>query len=130
MCVLTNMNVAASTDSLCNGIYSLCIGEGKAPLSTDVWTVFDLVFTALTAVCAAVLILTVFVKRSRVLLVAGCIMLILLILICTVMPAVFGAGLRDIMFVWAPLSFAGGIFAMAIDLIVTVIRLWMMRNDN
>ena len=57
-------------------------------------------------------------------------MLILLILICTVMPAVFGAGLRDIMFVWAPLSFAGGIFALAIDLIVTVIRLWMMRNDN
>ena len=130
VCVLTNMNVAASTDSLCNGIYSLCIGEGKEPLSTDVWTVFDLVFTALTAVCAAVLLLTVFVKRRRVLLAAGCIMLILLILLCTVMPAVFGAGLRDIMFIWAPLSFAGGIFVLAIDLIVTVIRLWMMRNDN
>ncbi len=57
-------------------------------------------------------------------------MLILLILICTVLPAVFGAGLRDIMFVWAPLSFAGGIFSLAIDLIVTVIRLWMMKNDN
>ena len=42
----------------------------------------------------------------------------------------FGAGLRDIMFVWAPLSFAGRIFALTIDLIVTVIRLWMMRNDN
>ncbi len=57
-------------------------------------------------------------------------MLILLILICTVLPAVFGAGLRDIMFVLAPLSFAGGFFSLAIDLIVTVIRLWMMKNDN
>ena len=72
VCVLTNLNVAASTDGLCNGIYELAAGDrtgdpaaggrtgnpaaggeavdsadGRDALNfpTDVWTVFDIIFS-------------------------------------------------------------------------------------
>ncbi|MCR5672802.1 MAG: beta-lactamase family protein [Lachnospiraceae bacterium] len=131
VCVLANMNVAASTDSLCNGIFAACTGEDAGGIDTDVWTVFDIIFTALTAIGIMFVILTLFVKKRKVLIVTGCFSAVLLILICTVMPPVFGARLRDIMFIWAPYSFTGGIFALAASILAAAIKLWMMRkNEN
>lgn len=54
-CVLTNLNVAASTDSLCNGLLDgMTEVQGKTGkqgmtelIKTDVWTVFDRIFTGL-----------------------------------------------------------------------------------
>ena len=131
VCVLTNMNVAASTDSLCNGIYAVCMGEDRGALATDVWTIFDWTFTAVTAVGILFMVLLFFVKRRSVLSVTICFLAILLISICVVMPLVFGARLRDIMFLWAPYSFMGGLFTLAASIFAMAIKLWMMgKNEN
>ncbi len=47
VCVLTNLNVAASTDSLCNGLLEMLRGGEKGAIASDVWTIFDKVFSAL-----------------------------------------------------------------------------------
>ena len=131
VCVLANMNVAASTDSLCNGIYAACTGEDVTGINTDVWTVFDIIFTVLTMMGILFVIPAIFVKRRKVLIVTGCFSAVLLILICTVMPHVFGARLRDIMFIWAPYSFTGGLLALTVNILAMAIKLWMMRkNEN
>ena len=46
VCVLTNLNVASSTDSLCNNIFKELSGISNDGLACDVWTVFDIIFTS------------------------------------------------------------------------------------
>ncbi len=132
VCVLTNMNVAASTDSLCNGIYASCGGDDTIRISSDVWTVFDLIFTAVTITWVLLIIIMLFVKRRGTLLVAGILSVTVLISICIVMPLVFKAGLKDIAFVWAPYSFTGGLIILTAAVITIAIRLWksVRRSDK
>lgn len=131
VCVLTNMNVAASTDSLCNGIYSIYNGEEASALNTDVWTVFDRVFTSVTVMGLLLLMPVAAMKRRRSAFITGCTVLALLITVCVVMPMIFGAGLRDILLVWAPYSFAGGLLTMAADILAVTLKLLTMRkNEN
>ena len=131
VCVLTNLNVAASTDGLCNGIYSIAADEEPKAIPTDVWTVFDIIFTAVTVIGMLFIAMSVRVKRRGALIGSGCFLILLLISVCIVMPLVFGAGLGNIIFTWAPYSFAGGLLMLMAGILATAIRLWIMKkNEN
>ncbi len=144
VCVLTNLNVAASTDGLCNAIFELAAGTAAdtradigfdAPsagarsddpngdislinIPTDVWTVFDIIFTVVSLVAILSIVASLFLKRRGVILILGITLLVLLIAVCIVMPTVFGAGLGEIALTWAPYSFAGGLILMEIGVLV------------
>ena len=45
VCVLTNMNAAASTDSLCTGILNQLTGRIVTGFTYDVWRIFDKIFS-------------------------------------------------------------------------------------
>ena len=125
------MNVAASTDSLCNGIYEVTSGKRADDLKTDVWTVFDMVFLIVSLMGAMLILITVYVKKRRVIITLLSFVIILLTSICVVMPLVFGAGLKEIAFVWAPYSFIGGLIILAINIPVSGIKLWKIcKHEN
>ena len=128
VCVLANLNVAASTDSLCNGLYAECTGQNFGDLQTDVWTVFDIAFTAVTVMGSLFIVMAVTVKNRGVLIAEECFLTVLLISICIVMPLVFGAGLGTIMITWAPYSFSGGLIMIAAGALATAVKLLMMRK--
>ncbi len=129
VCVLTNMNVAASTDGLCNGIFKLITGEGDVHVPADVWTVFDIIFTIYTVTGLLLLLIIILCRHRRALIIMGIVMAVLLVTICIVMPLIFGAGLGEIALIWAPYSFAGGLVLMAAAIFVLVVKLRIMRKD-
>ena len=132
VCVLTNLNVAASTDGLCNAIFELAAGAepGHINISTDVWTVFDIIFTVVSVVAILSIIASLFLKRRGVILFLGIPLLVLLIAVCIVMPMVFGAGLGEIAFTWAPYSFAGGLILMGIGVVVAGVRFFLSEKKH
>ena len=131
VCVLTNLNVASSTDSLCNGIYAARTGKSFGKISTDVWTIFDIIFTAVTVMGLLFTVMAFTVKRRSVLIGTECFQIVLLLSVCIVMPLVFGAGLDKIIFVWAPYSFAGGLITLAGSAIVAAMKLLIIKkNEN
>ena len=159
VCVLTNLNVAASTDGLCSGIYELAAGSKHADpaapsnderldpdagrgdtdsnagreamvIPTDVWTVFDIIFSAISAVAITAIVAVIFMKRRGAILGVGITLLVLLMTVCIVMPIVFGAGLGEIAFTWAPYSFAGSLILMALGVLASGIRFFMIRQSR
>ena len=131
VCVLTNMNVAASTDSLCNGIYDACTGREFKNIQTDIWTIFDVIFTSVTVMGLLFIVMSVRVKHRGVLMGTECFLIILLLSLCIVMPMVFGAGLDKILITWAPYSFAGGLIMITGAILATAIKLRIMKkNEN
>jgi CubicO group peptidase (beta-lactamase class C family) len=131
VCVLTDMNVAASTDSLCNSVYAIASGDTPTGIATDVWTVFDLVFTALSVFGILMLSVIIIGKRKGIVISTGIASLVLLLSICITMPLIFGAGLREIAFTWAPLSFSGGLVILALNVTAGLIRsIKILKNEN
>ena len=131
VCVLTDMNVAASTDSLCNSVYAIAAGDTPSGLATDVWTVFDMVFTALSVLGILMLSVIIFGKRKGIVIVLGSASLVLLLSVCITMPLIFGAGLSEIAFTWAPLSFSGGLGILAVNIPASVLRsIKLLKNEN
>lgn len=131
VCVLTNLNVAASTDSLCNMIFNLKLNREIDRLSCDVWTIFDTVFTWISVVCifiSGVVIL----KRSRkinILLLVS--LVILLILLVVLLPMIFAADLMSILLTWAPWSLLGGMILMIINILMIAVNLVIgKKNEN
>lgn len=165
VCVLTNLNVAASTDSLCDGIYAYImnskgaehrtgrdteheIGNGtdkvtengshkelgseggseiKSGIVTDVWTVFDIVFTGVFITGIVILIGILIVKYRGILIVSGVVLATVLIALCIVMPIIFGAGLYDILCIWAPYSMMCGMGILAADIVAIRVRLLRLK---
>ena len=130
VCVLTNMNVAASTDSLCNAVFDIASGKSANPLKGDVWTVFDMVFLLISLAGALFILITVITEKRRVILSLLIFVIILLTSICITMPLVFGAGLKEIAFVWAPYSFTGGLIILLLEIPVGIIKLWKTKKDE
>ena len=122
VCVLTNLNVAASTDSLCNGIYDRLSGNASNAISTDVWTVFDLVFTIISIVMIVLLIVVLLIRKKGLLIATGIILVVLMALIIILFPLIFGSDLWSIVMIWAPWSLAGGLILMAVDIMAVLIR--------
>lgn len=155
VCVLTNLNVAASTDGLCNALFELAAGAaadtradigfdapsagarsddpngdiGHIIIPTDVWTVFDIIFTVVSTIAILSIIVSLFMKRRSAILVFGITLLVLLVAVCIVMPTVFGAGLGEIALTWAPYSFSGGLILMGIGVLVAGIRVLRMKKS-
>ncbi|MBQ3853044.1 MAG: beta-lactamase family protein [Lachnospiraceae bacterium] len=131
VCVLTNLNVAASTDSLCNNICSYMLGENPGSPATDVWTVFDIIFSVVTLIALILFVLAFIMRRKRVLISTGLITLLLLALTTILMPAIFGASLHEIISVWAPLSFGAGIAALALASLALLIKFFkVLKNEG
>ena len=127
VCVLTNMNVAASTDSLCDGIYTLCDGGNSGNIQMDVWTVFDMIFTFVTVVGILLIVFSICIKKRSALIVTELVLIILLIAICVMIPMIFGAELGTIIITWAPYSFIGGLLMLCAAIISIAIKLWIIK---
>ena len=82
--------------------------EIKTSIATDVWTVFDIVFTGIFIMGIVTLVGILIVNRRCILLVSGALLALILIALCVVMPIIFGAGLYDILYIWAPYSRCAG----------------------
>ena len=127
VCVLTNLNVAASTDGLCNGIYDILTDEKSEDIPTDVWTVFDIIFTIVSGAGILMIVMAMLLKKRLPLIIMWIFVLILIASLCIVMPIVFGAGLGEILFVWAPYSLTGSLIVLVIHEIIAVINLRKLR---
>ena len=105
VCVLTNLNVAASTDWLCNNIYAIATGKETSSFVSDVWSIFDTISSLLTL--AGVLCFFLFlclVKNKKIILITGIFLAVLLISMLFVLPAIFQSDIITILTVWAPWS--------------------------
>lgn len=129
-CVLTNLNVAASTDSLCNGLYDLARGQEPGGIVTDVWTIFDQIFTALCILGAICIVICIWSKKRGILIVLGVMSLVLASALAIVLPLIFGAGLFAILFTWAPWSLTVFFGALATSAVTAGFRWRKMGKDE
>ena len=131
VCVLTNLNVAASTDRLCNDIYAELTGETPAGFVSDVWTIFDIIFTGLTLLGLLVLFLGIYGRRhTRVLIIFDAVVTTLLISMLVILPIIFQASLHELLFVWAPWSMSGGMLVLALDVVILTIMTGMWKKHE
>ena len=152
VCVLSNMNVASSTDSLCNTIFEVIKEDNKQNLedalsenemqdskdamhqnekniATDGWTVFDIIFSLITITGIIIFILALAIKNSKILIGSDIVLFILLMLILILFPIIFSAGLKEIFFIWAPISMSGGLAVMILDILVITFKIVMVKKS-
>ena len=130
VCVLTNLNVAATTDSLCNSVFAEVSGMRSEGLICDVWTVFDIIFTSVSVLSALVLVVALCIKKKGMLIFLGSLFLIAEVLMLILFPLIFGAGIKDIALIWAPWSFLAGILIMAADVLIIGIKLIVVKVNE
>ena len=130
VCVLTNLNVAATTDSLCNSVFAEVSGMRSEGLICDVWTVFDIIFTSVSVLGALVLVVALCIKKKGLLIFLGSLFLIAEVLILILFPLIFGAGIKYIALIWAPWSFLAGILIMAADVLIIGIKLIVVNVNE
>ncbi|MCR5733487.1 MAG: beta-lactamase family protein [Lachnospiraceae bacterium] len=130
VCVLSSLNVAATTDSLCNSIFDVLSGKAGTGLNKDIWTIFDEIFSAVTVVCMLLIPAVFFVKKRVPLIVTDVIFISLLALVLILFPVIFGASMKEILFIWAPLSLAGGLFTVIPVIAVTTVKLLKTKRNN
>lgn len=130
VCVLTNLNVAATTDSLCNSVFAEVSGMRSEGLICDVWTVFDIIFTSVSVLGALVLVVALCIKKKGMMIFLGSLFLIAEVLILILFPLIFGAGIKDIALIWAPWSFLAGILIMAADVLIIGIKLIVVKVNE
>ena len=130
VCVLCNLNVAASTDSLCNSIMDVVSGKAPGGLSKDIWTIFDLIFTAVTVMGILLLVLALILKTKLLLIFLDVILAVLLALVFILFPMIFGAGMKEILFTWAPWSLTGGLLSLIADICVATVKLVIVTRSH
>ncbi len=128
ICVLSNLNVAATTDSLCNSIYDTETGKPSRGLAGDIWTIFDIIFTCVTAAGIVLLLIALFVSKRSLLIAFDVILVILMVSVFILFPVIFGAGMKEIMFIWAPWSLTGGLMTLAAVTAVTTVKLFRVKR--
>ena len=129
VCVLSNLNVAATTDSLCNSIFDLVSGRTPAGLYRDIWTIFDTIFILVTVAGILLFAVILLTKKRSVLIVLDTILISLFTLVFILFPIIFGAGMKEIAFIWAPWSLAGGLSVIAADMLGATVKL-LTGNKN
>ena len=130
VCVLANLNVASTTDSLCNSVFAEISGMRSEGLICDVWTVFDIIFTSVSVLGLVVLIFALSMKKKGLLIVLGSLFLLAEILILVLFPLIFGAGIKAIALTWAPWSFLAGILILAADVVIIGIKLVVVKVNE
>ncbi|MBQ2183465.1 MAG: beta-lactamase family protein, partial [Lachnospiraceae bacterium] len=139
VCVLTNLNVASSTDSLCNILFEVIKednlqnskgsqSEKEEMITQDVWTVFDIIFSIITLLGIIILLLALIIKNSKILIGLDSLLSLLLALMLILFPIIFGAGLKEILFIWAPISMVGGLAVMALDILLITFKILMVKK--
>ncbi|MCR5509323.1 MAG: beta-lactamase family protein [Lachnospiraceae bacterium] len=129
VCVLSNLNVAATTDSLCNSILSIVSGNIPEKLNRDIWTIFDDIFVLVTVTGMFLFPVILVVKKRAVLIAFDVILIFLLTLVLILLPIIFGAGMKEIVFTWASWSLAGGLLTIAADILGATVKL-LIGNKN
>lgn len=125
VCVLTNLNVAASTNRLCNDILAITSGEEPAGFSYDVWMIFDHVFSVITLIGSILLVVIVTkLNKIRAMIVCDVAGVVLLTGIFVVMPVIFQSGWSTLLVIWAPWSMLGGITVLLLDVTILSIKIW------
>jgi putative ATP-binding cassette transporter len=131
VCVLSNLNVAATTDSLCNSILDIVSGKALKGLNGDIWTIFDKIFTIVTITGVVIFPVILVVKKKSVLIALDVILISLLLSVLILFPIIFGAGMKDIAFIWGPWSLTGGLLSIAADILGATIKLFLgNKNGN
>lgn len=131
VCVLTNVNVATSTDRLCNDILAITTGKEPAGYVCDVWTVFDNVFSGVTILGIILFFIISRIKNIIAMLVSDVVGVIILVSIIVIMPVIFQASWSSILFIWAPWSVLGGMIVLLMNVIALTIKIWMWKkNEN
>ena len=130
VCVLTNLNVASTTDSLCNSVFAEVSGISSEGLICDVWTVFDIIFTSVSVLGLIVLMFALCMKKKGILITLGSLFLLSEVLILVLFPLIFGAGIKAIALTWAPWSFLAGILIMASDVVILWIKLFVVKVNE
>jgi len=130
VCVLANMNAAASTDRLCDDIFAITCSQETNGFVYDIWRIFDFVFSGISIAGITLPVICIFFtkKRKRVLF---CDLTVLILFICqiVIIPMVFQSGWKDIALVWAPWSVLCGLVIELIDIIVLSIIV-VIRGKN
>ena len=129
VCVLSDLNVAATTDSLCNSIFDLVSGRVPAGLNRDIWTIFDDIFTLVTVAGILLFAVLLIIKKRSVLIAFDMIFISLFALVFILFPVIFGAGMKEIAFIWAPWSLAGGLSVIAADILGATVKV-LTGNRN
>lgn len=127
VCVLANMNAAASVDRLCDDIYAISIGQEKQGFVSDIWRIFDLIYSWISlAGLILIIVAFLFIKKAGVLLIIDITAFSLLICQMVIIPSIFQSSWKDIALVWAPWSLLGGLIIQIIAVIslstMTIIR--------
>lgn len=124
VCVLANMNAAATVDSLCNSLQN----GSNSCIHYDVWRIIDFVFTGFSALTLLLVVLMLLIqKKHRVLhIVFSVIITILAITALFIFPLIFSTPLFTILHTWAPYSMSVGI----ILLIVLACMAWVAVYKN
>ena len=130
VCVLTNMNVASTTDSLCNSIFAETAGMPVQGLICDVWTVFDIIFTSVSLFGVAVMVIILCIKKKGILIALGAVLVFAEVMILILFPMIFGAGIKTIALTWAPWSFLSGLLIVAADALCIVIKLFVVKVNE
>ena len=131
VCVLTNLNVAASTDRLCNDILAITTGKEPDGFSYDIWTVFDNIFSLITIIGSIFLICIITKYNSiRAMIVGDVTGVVILAGILVIMPTIFQSGWCEILFVWGPWSMLGGMIVLLFDVTVLSIKIWRWKNHE
>jgi putative ATP-binding cassette transporter len=118
VCVLCNLNVAATTDSLCNNLFADLSGENSGRLAADIWTIFDRIFTAVSIGVVLLLAGNFRIRRKAILTAIVIILTALLALMLILFPILFGADLQSILLTWAPWSLGIGLLLITADILM------------
>ena len=131
VCVLSNLNVAATTDSLCNSILDIVSEKAPRGLNGDIWTIFDKIFVLVTIIGVLIFPIILAIKKKPVLIAFDVILIPLLTLVLILFPIIFGAGMKEIAFIWAPWSLTGGLLTIAADILGATVKLFLgIKNGN
>ena len=112
---------------MCNSILD-CLNGKAGRINQDVWSIFDIVFTIISLTGIIIFLLALLIKNSKILIGTDCALGIILALILILFPIIFQAGLKDIFFIWGPLSLSGGLLVLSLDIIVLTVKILMEKK--
>ena len=82
------------------------------------------------AISIVLLIVAIAVKKKVPLIVLDAVLIVLLALVFILFPVIFGAGMKEILFTWAPWSLTGGLITLLVDILVVTVKLLMGRSNT
>lgn len=149
-CVLTNLNASANTNNVASNVLNIIDGKSILPYQTDIWMVFDVIFSSITIVggIAIIMILfllviniyhiksgkkekTKFAAKSLLKAIPALLLSILTISVVIIVPLIFGStwvGLG----LWAPSSLIWGLSILVVNTILllsfSIINILFKKN--